>query len=414
MDAQADQLTPDQLYDQALTFFRTARWEEAISTLRQLQSQGGGAYPEAESLLADIQLKQGMERAQAPTAAAPPRERSGRRRGLAVTAVALIVLGLLGGLRALSAGGTSALPSSLPAVSQQAMVGALPTPAPTALSGAAGAAAGDGVLIVRPADAAATVENIYFIFDASGSMLARIDGQRKIEIARQAMGALVQDLGESTNVALRTYGRNRADDCSDIELLSPLAPLSRESLLSQIDSIQPVNLSRTPIGSSLAAIASDLGDAQGETLVVLLSDGEESCDGDPVAEATRLHADNPQVRVSVVGFDIAPELQARMAEIAEAGGGSYFGAADVNQLGDALKQALTLRYRVLDAQGGQAGSASLGESLNLPVGTYHVLIGGDPPQLEQKIDIRKDMATLMAISSEQGQMSATLSRDWAK
>lgn len=411
MDVQPTQLTSEQLYDQALTLFRTARWDEAISALRQLQAQSGGAYPEAEALLADIQLKQGVERAQAPTAAAPPRDRSGRRRGLAVTAVALVILGLLGGLRFLAFGSATGLPARLTAVSQQAAVGALPTPAPTA----AGAAAdGTGVLMVRPAAAAATVDNIYFIFDASGSMLARIDGQRKIDIARQAMGALVQDLGNSTSVALRTYGRNRPDDCSDIELLSPLAPLDRAALQAQIDSIQPVNLSRTPIGSSLAAITSDMGAAQGETLVVLLSDGEESCDGDPVGEAARLHAEHPSVRVSVVGLDIAPELQQRLAAIAEAGGGSYFGAADVNQLGTALKQAVALSYHVLDEAGGQAGSANVGELLNLPAGNYRVLIGGDPPLLEQQIDIRRGMATVMALGSDQGLMSATVSRDWAK
>ncbi|MBX0327040.1 VWA domain-containing protein [Oscillochloris sp. ZM17-4] len=413
MEAQPEQLTPDQLYDQALALFRSARWDEAIGALRQLQSQGGGAYPEAESLLADIQLKQGVERGQAPTAIAPPRERPSRVRGLALAAVALVTLGLIGGLRLMTSGVSPALTASVPAVSQQAVVGALPTPAPTQPSGAAGGAAGEGVLIVRPAEAAATVENIYFILDASGSMLARIDGQRKIEIARQAMGALVQDLGDSTRVALRTYGRNRADDCSDIELLSPLAPLDREGLLAQINAIQPVNLSRTPIGSSLAAIAADLGDTPGETLVVLLSDGEESCDGDPVAEATHLHADHPNVQVSVVGLDIAPESQERLAAIAEAGGGSYFGAADVDQLGAALKQALTLRYRVIDERGGVAGSANVGDSLKLPVGNYRVLIGGDPPLLEQKIDVRRGMATLMAVSSDHGQMTAALSRDWA-
>jgi hypothetical protein len=214
-------------------------------------------------------------------------------------------------------------------------------------------------------------------------------------------------------VALRTYGRNRPDDCSDVELVSPLAPLNRDGLLGQINGIVPVNLSRTPIAASLAAVGADLGSAPGETLVVLLSDGEESCDGNPVDEATRLHAAFPNVRVSVVGFDIAPELQQRLAAIAEAGGGNYFGAADVNELGAALKQALTLRYRVVGSDGGELGSADVGQSLNLPVGSYKVLIGGARPLLDQTVEIRKGMATLMSLSNTQGQLSASLSRDWA-
>lgn len=413
MEATPDQLTPDQLYDQALTFFRAARWEEAIGALRQLQSQSS-SFPEADALLADIQLKQGMERrAQAPDAAAPPRERAGGRRMIALAALALVTLGLVGGLRALASLPTAG-PVSMPAVvSQQAVVGALPTPAPSPAAAAAAAPAGEGVLSVRPADTGASAENIYFVLDASGSMLARIDGQRKIAIARQAMGALVPDLGDSTRVALRTYGRNRPDDCSDIELLSPLAPLDRAALLAQIDAIEPVNLSRTPLASSLAAIAADLGDAPGETLVVLLSDGEESCDGDPVAEAAKLHADNPQVRVSVVGLDIAPELTERLAAIAEAGGGSYFAAGDVNQLGAALKQALALRYRVLDGTGAVVGGGEVGQPLKLPAGNYRVLIGGDPPQIDQAVDIRQGLASVLELKGEPGHLTATLRRDWA-
>jgi hypothetical protein len=412
MEAHPEQLTSDQLYDQALSFFRTARWDEAIGALRQLQSQSN-AYPEAESLLADIQLKRGMDLAQAPAAIAPPRERPNRGRGIALAVVAFIALGMIGGLRLLSSG-VAGLPASLPVVSQQSVIGALPTVAPSAPLASAGAASGTGVLMVKPATSAATVANIYFILDASGSMLAKINGQRKIDSAQQAMDALVRDLGDHVNVALRTYGRNRADDCNDIELLSPLGPLNRDQLLSQINAIEPVNLSRTPIASSLAAISADLGHATGQTLVVLLSDGEESCDGNPVEAATRLHKDNPMVRVSVVGFDIAPELQARLAAIAEAGGGSYFGATDVNQLGAALKQALTLSYHVFDAGGHEVGSANVGESLKLPVGNYRVAIGGDPALLEQTVDIRKSMATLMALSNNQGQLSAKLSHDWAK
>jgi hypothetical protein len=133
-----------------------------------------------------------------------------------------------------------------------------------------------------------------------------------------------------------------------------------------------------------------------------------------VAEALRLHTDNPHVRVSVVGLDIDPARQARLEATAAAGGGSYFGAADVNQLGAALKQALSLSYHAFDASGNEVGSAHVGESLKLPVGSYRVVIGGDPALLEQTVDIRKGMATLMALSNDQGRLSAKLSRDWAK
>jgi hypothetical protein len=358
-----------------------------------------------------------MERLQAPLAAAPPRPR--RRlggRALVVGLLSLLTLGVFGGLRLLSAA-AAGLPASLPQVSQQAAAAALPTPAPTALPAALGqAAGGNGALTVRPLQAdqaGAATRNIYFILDASGSMLAKIDGQPKIAIARKAMSDLVNDLGASTNVALRTYGRNRPDDCSDIELVSPMAPLNREALLAQIGAIQPVNLSRTPIGSSLAAIPADLGASPGSTLVVLLSDGEESCDGDPVAEAARIHAASPNVQISVVGFDLAAPEQARLAAIAEAGGGSYFGAADVAQLGTALEQAIGLRYHVFADDGSEVGGAAVGETIALPVGSYKLTIGDRTVLLEQTIDVRDGLATIVTLGGDQGKLTAQISRDWA-
>ncbi|MEI6777877.1 MAG: VWA domain-containing protein [Chloroflexales bacterium] len=413
MDSHSDQLTPEQLYDQALAFFRAARWEEATQTLQQLQAQSN-AYPEAEALLDDIQLKRGLERVQSPIAAAPPREPFNRGREVTFVVIVLAVLGLSGGswwLWSL----LSAPTVGAPVASQQAAVGSLPTAAPNALTPTTDViASGIGVLTVMRVENTTVADNIYFILDASGSMLAKINDQRKIDMAHQALGAIVKDLNDSTKVALRTYGRNRTNDCSDIELVRPLGPLNRDALLAQINSIVPVNRSNTPIGSSLAALSADLVGVKGQTLVVLLSDGEESCNGDPVAEATRLHTDNPNIRVSVVGFDIAPEFQTRLAAIADAGGGTYFGAADVNQLATALRQTIALNYRVYDSKGREIGHSSAGESLKLAAGSYRVVIGGDPPLLEQTVDIRKGVATLMALSIDKGKLSAKLSHDWAR
>jgi Ca-activated chloride channel homolog len=228
-----------------------------------------------------------------------------------------------------------------------------------------------------------------------------VDEVRKIDIARTAMGDLVQNLPESSNVALRTYGRQRPDDCSDIELVTPLTPLNRGDLAAQIAAIEPINLSRTPIGSSLAQIPDDLVGATGETLVVLMSDGEENCEGDPVAVARQLHADRPNLRINVVGFNIAPELRDRLVAVASAGGGSYFDANDVTQLSAALREAIKPIYRVFDPQ-----------AITLPAGDYKVLIGTGATQIEQQIDVRGQMATVVTLSDADGQLMADVTRDW--
>jgi Ca-activated chloride channel family protein len=407
----------DRLFEQGMAHFRSARWEEARYAFEKLLSAGvGSEYPEADELLADITLKQGMEQVQAPVAAPPPTK---GRSGAVLTAFGGLVLAalvLFGGMQIVDL-----LNRPLPEVSampvQQSMVGALPTPAPTTAPALSAVAPTDpGTLVVRLDDGvsfSAGVENVYIILDASGSMLARIGDTRKIDIAQQALGGFVNELPADAQVALRTYGRQRADDCSDVELVNPLAPLDRQSMIAQINGVEPINLSRTPIGASLAQIPTDLAGVTGETLVVLVSDGDENCDGDPIAVAAQVRQQMPNLRISVVGFDIALELQEKLAAIAEAGGGDYFNAADVDQLAPALRQAITATYRVYDAAGVEVADAQVGEMLDLAGGNYQVLVGAGDAGVEQYVTVGDGLATIVTLRNVEGALKTIVTRDWS-
>ena len=211
-------------------------------------------------------------------------------------------------------------------------------------------------------------------------MNGEIDGRRKIDIAHEALAALVGKLPDHTNVALRAYGHRKGSDCSDVELLTPLGVLDRSALTARINAVNPAQKGMTPIGASLEQVAQDLQGAQGDVLVVLVSDGDETCDGDPAQVATRIHADNPKIRFDVIGFNVGPEeWRARLSGIAQGGGGSYFDAKDAAQLVDALQQAVALTYRVLDAQGAEVFQGQLGATATLPAGRYTVEIRGASP-----------------------------------
>jgi Mg-chelatase subunit ChlD len=406
-------LNLDELYDQGMAHFRAARWAEATALLQQVRERGGARFPEIDAILADIELKQGLERLQMPVASQAPRSGIVRAVAGAVGGVAALGLLIWGGMRLVSMPAAFELPAPPVAVAQQAIVGALPTPAPAAAPvGETQAAAEAGALTVRQAAQSGNVEDIYLILDASGSMLAQVNGERKIVIARQALNSLVGALPDGSRIALRTFGRQRPDDCSDMELVSPMAELDRASLTEQIMAITPVNLSRTPNAAALQAAALDLAASTRPTHVVLVSDGEENCDGDPVAAARELRAQLPNVRVSVIGFDIAPEWVAQLTAIAEAGGGSYLPAADVSQLAAALEETVTATFRVVTTSGNQVAEGRLGEAVELPAGAYRVLIGSGAATLTQSVDVRSDMVTIVDLRSTEGSVSAEISRDW--
>jgi Ca-activated chloride channel family protein len=408
----------EQLYTRGMEQLRAAQWKAAVETLSELRTISN-AYPEIDTLIADALLKVEIDRLRAPDGMAPPKRRRLLRPRFLTAVLVLFALGgaLLVAMRPFGAApppappqptSAASLPTPAPTNVPPATATPLPTaePSPTALPTAAPATElGPGALQVRMADGQAlvrTIDNLEIILDASGSMNGEIDGRRKIDIAHEALAALVGKLPDRTNVALRAYGHRKGGDCSDVELLTPLEVLDRSALTARINAVIPAQKGMTPIGASLQQVAQDLQGAQGDVLVVLVSDGDETCNGDPAQVATRIHADNSKIRFDVIGFNVGPEeWRARLSGIAQGGGGSYFDAKDAAQLADALQQAVALTYRVLDAQGAEVFQGQLGALATLPAGRYSVEIRGASPLIITDIAVGGG-ATAVELREEDG------------
>jgi hypothetical protein len=418
------------LYAQGLALLRAAQWSEAVQVLGALQEHSG-AYPELDTLIAHALLKIEIERTQMPEGAPvpPPSRHRLWLIGAALFTLLLAGGGLLFAMRpatpppptlAMAAvppitPTTTAQPSATPQPSATAQPSATPQPSATAQPSATPQptiAARPGTIAVRMAEGQSLTRvtgNIEIILDASGSMLAEINGRRKIDIAHESLNALADKLPDTTNVALRTYGHRRAQDCDDVELVTPLGRLDRAGLISRINTINPAPNSRTPIGLSLQQVVADLKDAQGDTLVVLVSDGDETCGGDPAQVAAQIHADNPRLAISVIGFNVGPEdWRARLSAIAQNGGGSYFDAADATQLVAALQQAVTLTYRVLDDQGAEVYRGALGSSATLPAGHYSIVISGAAPLTVGDLVVGDGKSTMIELRELDGALKATV------
>jgi len=178
--------------------------------------------------------------------------------------------------------------------------------------------------------------DLILILDASNSMWGQIDGVNKIVIAREAVGGLIDALPDETDVGLIAYGHRREGDCEDIETLSPVAPLNKDSLKTTINSVKPRG--KTPITASINA-AIDLARERESAAIVLISDGIETCGLDPCsAVRTAKQAGVPFV-LHVVGFDIAGEDVSQLECAAQEGGGLYMSADSAAELSEALESA---------------------------------------------------------------------------
>jgi len=234
-----------------------------------------------------------------------------------------------------------------------------------------------GLVEVTAASALPAGSAVEIILDASGSMLQKIGKDRRIDIARATLTKLVTStIPAGTPFAFRVFGRLEDSCQSDLDV--PLGPLNVDAVSAKIKALEPKNGAKTAIGASLELVASDLKSVQGERLIILLTDGEETCGGDPAAAIEKLKKSGATVRVNIVGLAIDDaQLAATFKHWADAGSGAYFDAQGAAALNDAMAQAMRPRFEVVDAQGvvvaeGLAG----GEPVRVVPGTYTVRLAG--------------------------------------
>lgn len=188
------------------------------------------------------------------------------------------------------------------------------------------------LLAAAPALAA---ENVVLVLDASGSMWGQIEGRSKIEIAREAVGELVAQWPADATLGLVAYGHRRKGDCADIETLIPHAALDADRYRATVDGLQPKGM--TPLSAAVIQAAESLRASEQKATVILVSDGEETCNLDPCKVGAELEASGVDFTAHVIGFDVPdPRHQAQLRCLAEATGGRYLNARDAHGLAAAL------------------------------------------------------------------------------
>ena len=178
--------------------------------------------------------------------------------------------------------------------------------------------------------------DLLLILDASGSMWGQLDGENKIVIARRVLKDLIADLGDDSELGLIAYGHRREGDCRDVETIVPLAKIDRAQLAQTIEGLNPKG--KTPLTFSVETAFDSVRSRAEPTTIVLVSDGLETCDGDPCAAVRAAKEARVDFVLHVVGFGIAEGDVSPLECAAQAGGGLYFDVENADQLGEALDQ----------------------------------------------------------------------------
>jgi Ca-activated chloride channel homolog len=179
---------------------------------------------------------------------------------------------------------------------------------------------------------------LLFLLDASGSMLDPWGrNQTKLSVAKSILVKIVDSLRQNTKIelALRLYGHRfppGVNNCTDTELVVPFKVKNHQLIIDRINGISPRGV--TPISYSLEQSANDFPDQTGyRNLIILITDGIESCGGDPCAMSIALQRKGVFLQPYIIGLGLTAEKSLECA-------GTYLNAETPGKFHEALNLAL--------------------------------------------------------------------------
>lgn len=253
-------------------------------------------------------------------------------------------------------------------------------------------------------------------------MLELIGDKTRLQTAKDVLTELLRGLPAKVAAGLRVYGhrypeQQQEQSCSDVELLHAMGT-DREGFLAKLSGIQAKGW--TPLAKSIEMAAADMPAGEDNVNnVILISDGEETCGGDPSAVAKKAKQGPGNVTVHTISFAGNDKAKEQLQQIAQESGGTYREAEDGVGLLQALQNAVAqrgafVRVEVRGENGREVSSSVVlrnpvtGENvhqfnswLDAPVteGTFDIIVGTAPRTIYRRRQLDKDSAVLIKLTT---------------
>lgn len=241
-------------------------------------------------------------------------------------------------------------------------------------------------------------EEVLIILDASGSMQEPLEGGgNKMQAAKQVVRDLLAQLPTDLPLGLRVYGStfNTITPCFSSRLEVPIGVHNREAIARSLDAVHPNGA--TPIAYSLKkAMTGDFSPHAKTKRIILVSDGEETCDADPCSVAVTMVSGNYNIQVNIIGFGNLSLAAMRQLRCISAATFGRFSTATTRaelarQMNDLLQPDLSVQGKVLPVP---PASSSSSPGQTTPVGkppasgTIKPTAPSSPPS-SSEIDLRR-------------------------
>ena len=147
-------------------------------------------------------------------------------------------------------------------------------------------------------------EDAMIVFDASGSMsgnqvLGIPNSRARIDEVRAALAEVLPTAAAHRRIGLITYGPGPYNQCNVKLEFAPTADAAK-AILRTVNSLVPAG--KTPLTSAVEQAAEVLNYRSKPGVIVVVTDGEETCGRSPCALAKQLRLTADQLTVHVIAF----------------------------------------------------------------------------------------------------------------
>lgn len=220
------------------------------------------------------------------------------------------------------------------------------------------------------------------ILDASGSMLGKVDGVTKIEIAKKTLSKLVTNWDESIELGMLVYGHRKKGDCNDMEMIYPIAKADKNSILNKLSYINPKG--KTPIAKSIKLAVDKLRSNEDKAIVTIITDGKDTCSPNACEDVKALKKSGVDFVANIIAFDVKNKDQKQLMCIADATGGTFSLASD--EMGLNMAVGSSMKDSGIKVNIGDAIDVNMGSS----TGDMNVKVGGKDSNSDIKVKMSGD------------------------
>lgn len=170
--------------------------------------------------------------------------------------------------------------------------------------------------------------HISILLDASGSMKEQINGKSKMDSAKEAIQSFGDKLPKNAEISLRVYGhkgtgsqKDKQISCNSTEEIFHGQGEQTNQIKTVLQGVKPAGW--TPIANALKSVKQDINPETTDSIVYVVSDGIETCGGNPVQIAKELNQSKVKTVVNIIGFEVDNEGQKMLRQVATSGGGEF-------------------------------------------------------------------------------------------